>query len=72
MEFTLLPSEEAFKAVILNLTKAELVPELRRVLAAARPLPFYAGSAALAYLIFLVAKELDKRGVPVEALPLFR
>jgi len=42
------------------------------VLAAARPLPHYRGSAALAFLTREVAKELYKRGLFVEALPLFR
>jgi tetratricopeptide (TPR) repeat protein len=72
MAFTLLPSEAGFEASLSTLTKAELLPELRRVLATARPLPHYRGSAALAYLTFLVAQEFTKRGILVEALPLFR
>jgi len=71
MDF-LLPSEAAFHDSLSTLTKAELVPELRRVLAAARPLPYYRGSAALALLTAKAATELRKRGVIVEALPLFR
>jgi tetratricopeptide (TPR) repeat protein len=72
MDFTFLPSEAAFEASLSTLTKAELAPELRRVLAAARSLPHYRGSAALAELTLSVAGELVKRGVLVEALPLFR
>jgi hypothetical protein len=72
MEVPFLPSEAAFEASLSTLTKAELVPELRRVLAAARPLPHYRGSATLACLTLAVAQELIKQGTYVEALPLLR
>ena len=72
MATKLRPQEAAFKASLDNLSPMQLVPELRRVLAAARPLPYYVGSAALALLTCNVAEELAKREVYVEALPLFR
>jgi len=64
--------EAAFQASMNSLTLPELVPELRRVLAAARPLLFYRDSAALARLTNKVAFELYVAGVFVEAAPLFR
>ena len=72
MSTSLRPQEAAFDASLDNLSAAQLVPELRRVLAAARLLPYYVGSVALANLTHYVAQELSSRGVPVEALPLFR
>ena len=50
MSFTLRPQEAAFDASFETLTSVQLTPELRRVLATARPLPYYVGSAALAGL----------------------
>jgi len=72
MSLSLRPQEAAFETSLDTLSPAQLAPELRRVLAAARPLPYYVGSAALAYLTYEVACKLTNRGVPVEALPLFR
>ena len=58
MSFTLRPQEASFAASLPTLPDAEVVPALRGALATARPLPFYAGSAALAGLIDCVALEL--------------
>ena len=72
MSLSLRPQEAALDASLDTLSPTQLAPELRRVLAAARPLPYYVGSAALAGLTYNVALELVRRGVPVDALPLFR
>ena len=72
MPVTLRPQEAAFKASLSTLPHTKVVSKLRGVLATARPLPFYAGSAALAHLTDAAAEELANRGVLVEALPLFR
>ena len=72
MSLSLRPQEAAFEASLDTLFPALLVTELRRVLAAARPLPYYVGSPALAILTCNVAVHLARRGVPVEAHPLYR
>jgi len=72
MSFTLRPQEAAFEASFTGLPPELFVPELRRVLATARPLPYYAGSSALARLTYKVAGELYDRGVVVDAAPIFR
>ena len=72
MSFDLRGQEAAFGASYHNLPHAQLVPELRLLLAAARPLPFYAGSPALACLTVMVALELRKHDSPGQALPLLR
>lgn len=67
-----LATEQAFFHSLPRLASAELVPELRRVLATAQALPHYAGSPVLAGLTEAAAKELSRRGAIAEALPLYR
>ena len=72
MSFALRPQEAAFAVSLSTLSDTEVVPALRGALATARPLPFYAGSTALAYLTDAAASELTNRGLLVEALPMRR